>query len=60
MVVLHHDAADAIGGGEPDVVVLVLGNATDVVVAQALLLRQLVHRIILHIEDVHALASTYP
>ena len=59
-VTLDDDAADAVAGGQPDVVFLVFGDAADVVVTQSLLLGNIVQTVADGVQNVDALASAHP
>ena len=60
VVALHNDTAHTAAGGHPDVVVLVFCDTADVVIAQTLLLRQVVQRVVLKVQDVQTFTRTDP
>ena len=60
VVTLYHHAADTIAGGHPDAVVLVLGNATDGVVAESVFLRDITQLVVVGIQDVKTFTGAYP
>ena len=60
MVTLYHDAADATASRYPDIVVLILGDTADVIVAETLLFGQIVQVIVLKVQNVQTFAGTDP
>ena len=60
MVTLHHDTADTTAGGYPHVVVLILGDTTDIIVAETLFLCQIVQTVVLEVENVQTFSGTNP
>ena len=60
VVTLYNDTTDTAAGGYPDVMVLVLCNTADIVVAQTLFLRQIVQRVVLEVQDIQSLARSNP
>ena len=60
VVALNDYSRDAVAGRRPDVVAAVLGNAADIVVAQSLLLGDVVQVVVHQVQYVDTLACTYP
>ena len=60
MVTLDDDTAHTTAGGHPDIVVLIFGDTTDVIVRQTLFLGQITQVVVFHVQDVQTLAGTYP
>ena len=60
MVSLDDDTADATARGDPDIMVLILSDTADIVIAESLFLRQVVQGVVLHVEDIQSLTRTDP
>ena len=57
---VNDNTADTVARCDPDVVVSILGNATDIVVAQVVTLGNVIELVILHVQNVQTFACTYP
>ena len=60
MVTLDDDTRHTLAGGDPDVMVLILGNTANIVVAESLLFCQVVDVIGLKVQDVQTLTCSHP
>ena len=60
MISLDHNTADTAACCYPHIMVLVLGNTTNVIIAKSLLLCQIVQTVIFHVEDVQTFTGTDP
>ena len=60
MVTLYDDTTDTIAGGNPDAMVLVLGNTANGVVAESVFFRDIAQLVIIGIKNIDTFTSTNP
>ena len=60
MVALYHHTAHTTTGGYPDIMALVFCDTADVVIAESLLLRQVLQIVSLHIQNVQTFTRSNP